>query len=123
VQIEAEVSVPSQSCSEATTLADDEEEMLDYEPSPVREDINVNMIYLSSMDYSLVGDDAVVEMSFGPCDAVFQRPKGLENHLKMMYTRGHLDGMPISWMLIYGGAIINLMSYSFSRRWASLTRS
>jgi hypothetical protein len=116
VQTEAEVPVPSQSCSEATTPADDEEEMLDYEPSPVREDINVNMIYLSSMDYSLVGDDAVVEMSFGPCDAVFQRPKGLENHLKMMYTRGHLDGMPISRMHIDGGAIINLMSYSFFKK-------
>jgi hypothetical protein len=35
VQTKAEVPVPSQSCSEVTTPADDEEEMLDYEPSPV----------------------------------------------------------------------------------------
>jgi hypothetical protein len=54
MQTGVEVPVPSQSCSEVTTSADDEEEMLDYEPSPVREDMDVNMIYLSSVDYSLV---------------------------------------------------------------------
>jgi hypothetical protein len=45
--------------------------MLDYESSPVREDMDVNVIYLSSVDYSLVGDDEVAEMSFGPRDAMF----------------------------------------------------
>jgi hypothetical protein len=75
----------SQSCSKVLAPAEDEEEMLDYEPPPVREDMDVNMIYLSSMDYSLVGDDEVVEMSFGPCDTVFLRPKDSENHLKPLY--------------------------------------
>jgi hypothetical protein len=75
--------------------------------------MDVNGIYLSSVDYSLVGDDEVVEMSFDPRDVVFQRLKDLENHLKPLYIRGHLDGMPISQMLVDGGAIINLMSYSF----------
>jgi hypothetical protein len=50
---------------------DDEEEMLNYEPSLVQEDMDVNVIYLSSVDYFLVGDDEVAEMSFGPCDAMF----------------------------------------------------
>jgi hypothetical protein len=71
VQTGVEVPVPSQSCSEVITRADDKEEMLDYEPSPVREDMDVNVIYLSSMDYSLVGDDELAEMSFGPHDVVF----------------------------------------------------
>jgi hypothetical protein len=90
--------------------------MLDYEPSPVREDMDVNVIYLSYVDYSLVGDDEVAEMSFGPRDTVFQGPKDLENHLKPLYIQGHLDGTPISWMLIDGGAIINLMLYSFFKK-------
>jgi hypothetical protein len=80
VQIGAGVLVPSQSCLEVTTHADDEEEVLDYEPSPEQEDMDVNMIYLSFMDYCLVGDDEVVEMRFGPRDAVRQRPKDSENH-------------------------------------------
>jgi hypothetical protein len=54
------------------------------------------VIYLSSVDYSLIGDDEVVEMSFGPRDAVFRRPKDSENHLKPLYIRGHLEGTPIS---------------------------
>jgi hypothetical protein len=87
--------------------------MLDYETSLVREDMDVNVIYLYSMDYSLVGNDEVAEMSFDPRDTIFQRPKDSENHLKPLYIQGHLDGMPISRMLIDGGAIINLMPYSF----------
>jgi hypothetical protein len=71
VQTGAEVPAPSQSCSEVTTPTNDEEEMLYYEPSSVREDMDVNVIYLSSVNYSLVGDDEVVEMSFGTCDVVF----------------------------------------------------
>jgi hypothetical protein len=95
---------------------DDKEDMLDYEPSPVREDMDVNVIYLSSLDYSLVGDDEVAEMSFGSCDAVFQRSKDLENHLKPLYICGHPDGTPISRMLVDGEAIINLMLYSFFKK-------
>jgi hypothetical protein len=85
VQIGAGVLVPSQSCLEVTTLADDEEEMLDYEPSLEQEDMDVNMIYLSFVDYCLVGDDEVVEMRFGPRDVVRQRPKDSENHKKLFY--------------------------------------
>jgi hypothetical protein len=68
------------------------------------------VIYLSSVDYSLIGDDEVVEMSFGPRDAIFRRPKDSENHLKPLYIRGHLEGTPISQMLVDEGTIINLMS-------------
>jgi hypothetical protein len=90
--------------------------MLDYEPSPVREDMYVNVIYLSSVDYSLVDDDEVEEMSFGPRDAMFQRLKDSKNHLKPLYIRGHFDGTPISQMVVDGGAIINLMPYSFFKK-------
>jgi hypothetical protein len=116
VQIGAEVPAPSQSCSKVPAPADDKEEMLDYEPSPIREDMDVNIIYLSSVDYSLVGDDEVAEMRFGPCDAIFQRPKDSENHLKLLYIQGHFDGTPLSQMLVDGGAIINLMAYSFFKK-------
>jgi hypothetical protein len=54
LQIGAEIPVPSQSCLEVLAPTDDEEEMLDYEPSLIWEDMDVNLIYLSSVDYSLV---------------------------------------------------------------------
>jgi hypothetical protein len=78
--------------------------------------MDVNVIYLSSVEYSLVGDDEVAETSFGPHDAMFQRTKDSENHLKPLYICWHLDGKPISQMLIDGGTIINLMSYSFFKK-------
>jgi hypothetical protein len=84
-QIGAMVLAPSHNCLEVPVSEDDEEEMLDYEPSLVREDMGVNVIYLSSVDYSVVGDDDVSEMSFGLFDVVFQRPKDSENHLKSLY--------------------------------------
>jgi hypothetical protein len=43
VQIGPEVPTPTQSCLEVPTSADDEEEMLDYEPLPVRGAI-INLI-------------------------------------------------------------------------------
>jgi hypothetical protein len=46
------------------------------------------VIYLSSVDYSLIGDDEVAEMNFGPHDAVFQRPNDSENHWKPLYIWG-----------------------------------
>jgi hypothetical protein len=79
-QTEAKVLAPSQSFSDVPGPADDEEEMLDYEPSPVREDMDVNVIYLSSVDYSLIGGDEVAEISFGPHNTIFQRPKDSEKH-------------------------------------------
>jgi hypothetical protein len=33
--------------------------------------MDVNVIYLLIEDYSIVGDDEVAEMSFGPHDAMF----------------------------------------------------
>jgi hypothetical protein len=44
MQTGAEVPALSHSCSNVTAPIDDEEEMLDYEPSPVWEDMDVNVI-------------------------------------------------------------------------------
>jgi hypothetical protein len=36
--------------------------------------------------------------------------------MKPLYVRGHIDGMPISRMLVDGGAAINLMPYSVFKK-------
>ena len=43
---------------------------------------------------------------------MFQKPKESDNHLNALYMRGHINGKPISRMLVDGGAIVNLMPYS-----------
>jgi hypothetical protein len=45
-------------------------------------------------------------------EAVFEKPEESSEHLKPLYIRGHIDGKPISRILIDGGATVNLMSYS-----------
>jgi hypothetical protein len=42
---------------------------------------------------------------------MFFKPKESSQHLKPLYIRGHIDGRPMSRILIDGGAVINLMPY------------
>jgi hypothetical protein len=51
-----------------------------------------------------------------PKEVVFEKPKESSQHMKPLYVRGHNDGRPIFRMLIDGGAIVNLMSYSVFKK-------
>jgi hypothetical protein len=69
-------------------------------------------------------EEDFAHLDFGPKDAIFQKPKDAGNHLKALYMKGHINGKPIPQMLVDGGAIVNLMSYSlfedhvwFEDRW------
>jgi hypothetical protein len=88
----------------------EDEELVDYEASPERNNLEINVVHMS-LDYLVVPKEEVAHLQFGPRDAVFQKPKESKNHLKALYMRGHVNGKPISRMLVDGGAIINLMPY------------
>jgi hypothetical protein len=36
--------------------------------------------------------------------------------MKALYMKGHINGKPISWMLVDGGAIVNLMPYTLFKK-------
>jgi predicted aspartyl protease len=55
-------------------------------------------------------------MCLSPKEAVFKKPKGSSQHMKLLYVRGHINGRPISQMLIDGGASIYLLSYSIFKK-------
>ena len=93
----------------------EEEELVDYEASPERNNLEINLVHMSS-DYLIIPEEEVAHLQFGPRDAVFQKPKESDNHLKALYMRGHLNGKPISRMLVDGGAIVNLMPYSLYKK-------
>jgi len=95
--------------------AREEEELVDYEASPECSNLEINVVHMSS-DYFIVPEGEVAHLQFGPRDAVFQKPKESDNHLKALYMRGHLNGKPISRMLVDGGAIVNLMPYSLYKK-------
>ena len=73
--------------------------------------MDINVVFLSA-DYSVMNEEEVAQLDFGPKDAVFSKPKEGENHLKPLYMKGHINGHPVSKMLVDGGAIVNLMPYS-----------
>ena len=47
---------------------------------------------------------------------MFHKPKQSDNHLKALYMRGHINRKLISRMLVDGGVIVNLMSYSLFKK-------
>jgi hypothetical protein len=97
--------------SPAAMEEDIDDDLLDYEPSPARDGMDVKFIYLSSTDYSLL-EEEVSQLALGPEDAIFKKSAELGDHLKPMYNRGHLDSTPVALMLVDGGAMVNVMPYS-----------
>ena len=73
--------------------------------------MEINVVHLSSDYFIILEEEKVAHFQFGPRDAVFQKSKESENHLKALYMRGH-----ITRMLVDGGAIVNLMPYSLFKK-------
>jgi hypothetical protein len=94
---------------------EDDEELVDYSSSPECINLDINVIHMS-MDGYVLSEEDVAHLDFGPKEAIFQKPKASKNHLKALYMKGHIKGKPISCMLVDGGAVVNLMSYSLFKK-------
>jgi hypothetical protein len=113
-----DVSPTPMACDDGLTsvpTAEDDEQLVDYASSPEHLNMDINVIHMA-MDGSLLSEDNLAHLDFGPKDAIFQKPKGGGNHLKALYVKGFLNGKPISRMLVDGGAIVNLMPYSLFKK-------
>ena len=87
---------------------------MDYEASPECTNLEINVVHLSS-DYFVVPEEDLAHLQFEPREAVFQKPSKKDNHLKALYLRGHINGKPVTRMLVDSGAIVNLMPYSLKK--------
>jgi hypothetical protein len=94
---------------------EDDEELVDYSSSPEWMNLEINVVHLF-VDGSVPTEEDFAHLDFGPKDAIFQKPKDTNNHLKDLYMKGHINGKPISRMLVDGGAIVNLMPYSLFKK-------
>ena len=81
---------------------------MDYEASPENTNMEINVV-LSSEDYLVILEEETAHLDFGPREAIFQKPKDSDNHLKALYVRGNINGQLVSRMLVDSGAIVNLM--------------
>ncbi len=103
--------------SEPEPTPEDDEEMVDFENTPVREGVDMNMVYYLPAEFRAVDEEGeVAQLDFGPKNAIFEKPKEPVNHLKPLYIRGHINGSPVARMLVDGGAVVNLMPYSVFKK-------
>ena len=103
--------------SESESMPEDDEEMVDFENTPVRKGVDMNMVYYLPAEFRAIDEEGeVVQLDFGPKNAIFEKPKESVNHLKPLYIRGHINGSPVARMLVDGGTVVNLMPYSVFKK-------
>ena len=88
---------------------------MDYEASLERTNMEINVVRFF-YDYWMIPEEETAHLDFGHCEDIFQKPKDSDNHLKALYVRGHINGKPVSRMLVDSGAIVNLMPYSLYKK-------
>ena len=98
-------------------MLEEEDEMLDYESTPVHEGMDINMVYYLPAEFRAIGEEGeVTQLDFGPKNAIFEKPKEPVKHLKPFYLKGHINGSRVARMLVDGGAVVNLMPYSVFKK-------
>jgi hypothetical protein len=83
---------------------------------------SVNMVFVLPIEFSEPVDEednekAMAQLALDPMQATFDKPAEEERrHLKPLYVKGHIDGRPMTKMLIDGGAAVNIMPYATYRK-------
>jgi hypothetical protein len=90
---------------------DNENDRQGEEPVPM----DVNMVFTILTEFC-APTKYVVELALGAECVVFEKPENPGAHMKPLFIRGHLDGMPIGHMLIDGGASINILPLSLFKK-------
>jgi hypothetical protein len=83
-------------------LLDNNEAMLIKDGSPPSTGMDINMVFMLPAEFRSI-EEEVAQMCLSPKEVVFEKPK-------------HIDGKPISRMLVDGGTAINLMSYTIFKK-------
>ena len=54
-----------------------DEDLLDYESTPTRVGMDINMVYYLPAEFPAVEEEAeVAQLNFGPKNAIFEKPEG-----------------------------------------------
>jgi hypothetical protein len=114
--VKEKISTPALTASnDDMDLVDDDKSLLIKDGSPTPTDMDINMVFTPPAEFRGV-EEEVAQMYLGPKEAMFKKPEESSQQIKPLYVRVHIDGMPISRMLIDGGATVNLMSYTVFKK-------
>jgi hypothetical protein len=78
---------------------EDDEQLVDYSSSPERMNLEIIVVHFF-VDGLVPTEEDLAYLDFGPKDAIFQKPKDTDNHLKALYMKGHINGKPIVILLV-----------------------
>jgi hypothetical protein len=114
--VKEKISTPALTASnDDMDLVDDDKSPLIKDGSPTPTDMDINMVFTPPAEFRGV-EEEVAQMYLSPKEAMFKKPEESSQQIKPLYVRVHIDGMPISRMLIDGGATVNLMSYTVFKK-------
>jgi hypothetical protein len=94
--------------SDDMDLLDDDEAPLIKDGSPPLLGMDINMVFKLLAEFR-GAEEEVTQMCLGPKEVMFEKLEETSQHMKPLYVRGHIDGRPISRMLVDGGTAVNLM--------------
>jgi hypothetical protein len=96
-------------------LLDDDKAPLIKDGSPSPTSMDVIMVFMLPVEFR-GAEEEVAQMCLSPKELMFKKLEESSQHLKPLYVRGHIDGKPISRMLVDNGAAVNLLQYSIFKK-------
>jgi hypothetical protein len=110
VKVKANTPTPTTSDDNMDLINDDEASLIKDGSLPPT-GMEINMVFTLPVEFK-GAEEEVTQICLGPKEVIFDKLEESSQHLKPLYVRGHINGKPISRMLIDGGTVVNLMSYS-----------
>jgi hypothetical protein len=95
---------------------EDDEELVDYNSSPEHMNLYINVIHICLCMVMCSRRRTSHISTLGQRKLFSRSSKATGNHMKDLYMKGHINGKPISRMLVDGEAIVNLMLYSLFKK-------
>jgi hypothetical protein len=96
-------------------LLNNDQSLLIKDGSPPPTSMDINMVFTLPAEFKGV-EEEVAQMCLNPREVVFEKPKESSQHLKSLYIQNHINGKPISRMLIDGSAAVILMPYAMFKK-------
>jgi hypothetical protein len=80
--------------------------------------------FMAPIDLDVTNQErGMAQLTLEPTQAIFEKPEDEKRqHLKALFLKGFVNRKPITRMLVYGGATVNLMLYTMLRKIGSLIK-
>src|SRR5687767_703096 len=80
----------------------------------------IGMVFILPMEFMTPADqqdvsaieEQIAQLALEPMMATFEKPEDDERqHMKVLFLKGHVDGRPLTRLMVDGGAAVNIMPY------------